>query len=119
MQQGHHDTADLDDIALDQWLVAPACLKPDTLRGLLLTVSLWCCCVYMCFAVPVEAIVLPPVSSRLPWSTCVLSVCMAGRVALTCLASGITTRTFDGWDLGPPAQLAWSTGRWVQLCLIG
>lgn len=54
---------------------------------------------------------LPPVSSRLPWSTCVLSACAAGRVALTCLAAGITTRTFEGWGLGMPAQLAWSTGR--------
>jgi hypothetical protein len=64
-----------------------------------------------CPAAPVEAIVLPPVSARLPWSTCVLSVCASGRVALSCLASGTIKRTFDGWDLGPPAQLAWSTGR--------
>jgi hypothetical protein len=59
----------------------------------------------------VEAIVLPPVSCRLPWSCCVLSVCVAGRVALSCLATGTLKRSFDGWGLGPPAQLAWSTGR--------
>lgn len=81
-------------------------------------------CVCLCLlgfvpAAPVEAIVLPPVASRLPWSTCVLSVCAAGRVALTCLASGCITRTFDGWDLGPPAQLAWSTGRCAGLGWVG
>jgi hypothetical protein len=60
---------------------------------------------------PVDALVLPPVASRLPWSCCVLSVCAAGRVALSCLATGTLKRCFDGWSLGPPAQLAWSTSR--------
>jgi len=57
--------------------------------------------------------VLPPVSSRLPWSTCVLSLCADGSVGLSCLAGGLTQRVFRGWSSGLPAQVAWSTSRSV------
>eukprot|EP00775_Hariotina_reticulata_P013938 gene13938-14056_t len=60
---------------------------------------------------PVEALVLPPVSARLPWSTCVLSLCADGSVGLSCLAGGVTQRVFRGWPFGLPAQVAWSTSR--------
>jgi hypothetical protein len=61
---------------------------------------------------PVQALALPPASARLPWSGCVLSVCARGVVAMTCLVSGSTRRTFQGWGLAaPPAQVAWSTTR--------
>jgi hypothetical protein len=62
-------------------------------------------------AAPVSSLVLPPVSSRLPWSGCVLSVAADGSVAMTCLASSTCQRTFTGWAHGPPSQLAWSSSR--------
>ncbi|WIA28997.1 hypothetical protein OEZ86_011514 [Tetradesmus obliquus] len=60
---------------------------------------------------PVSSIVLPPVSSRLPWSGCILSVAADGSIGMACLARGACLRSFTGWAWGLPSQLAWSTSR--------